>query len=86
LTGVAVVIAADAVRVGITGVAPVAYRATGVESALAGRALSDQLIALAASHATDGIEPLGDIHASPDFRRHLAEVNTRRAITRAAGR
>ena len=87
LAGAAVVIGADGVRVGITGVAAKAYRATGVEHALAGqRTPSAAAIAAAAAHAADGVSALGDIHASPEFRAHLAEVNTRRAIERAIAR
>jgi aerobic carbon-monoxide dehydrogenase medium subunit len=85
LTGVAVVASASGVRVGVTGVAPVAYRATAVEQALAGR-LSPDAIAAAALHAADGVEPLSDIHASAEFRAHLAQVDTRRAIERALSR
>jgi carbon-monoxide dehydrogenase medium subunit len=87
LAGAAVVIGADGIRVGITGVAAKAYRATAVEQALAGqRTPSASAIAAAASHAADGVDALGDIHASPEFRAHLAEVNTRRAIDRALAR
>ena len=85
LAGVAVVIGADGVRVGVTGVAAKAYRATAVEQALKGDR-SAAAIAIAASHAADGVEPLGDIHASPEFRAHLAQVNTRRAIEQALAR
>lgn len=87
LAGVAVVVGAGGeVRVGVTGVAASAYRAKGVERALAGQtAPSSEVIARAASHAADGIEALGDIHASPEFRRHLAEVNAARALRRAYG-
>ena len=87
LAAVAVVIASDGVRVGITGVAPKAYRAMGVEHALKGPgSLTPGIIARAAAHAADGVEPLGDIHASPEYRAHLAQVNTRRALERAAAR
>jgi aerobic carbon-monoxide dehydrogenase medium subunit len=84
LAGVAVVIGPDAVRVGVTGVAAKAYRAVEVERALAGqRPFKPETIARAAAHAADGVEPLADIHASAEFRAHLARVNTRRAIERA---
>ena len=84
LAGVAVVIGAGGVRVGVTGIAAKAYRATAVEQALAGQKTpAAAAIALAASHAADGVEPLGDIHASPEFRAHLAQVNTKRAIEQA---
>src|SRR5262249_14440343 len=87
LAGVAVVVGAEGMHVGITGVAATAYRAAAVEQALAGqRSPGADAIAAAAAHAADGVEPLGDMHASPEFRAHLAEVNTRRAIARALSR
>jgi carbon-monoxide dehydrogenase medium subunit len=72
-------------RVAVTGVAPSAYRATAVEHALEGNSLSAESIRAAAAHAADGVEPLGDIHASPDFRKELACVYARRAIEAAVG-
>jgi len=87
LVGAAVVIGANGVRIGITGVAAKAYRATAVEDVLATNGTPTPAgIALAAAHAADGVEPLGDIHASAEFRAHLAQVNTRRAIERALQR
>ncbi len=87
LCGVAVVVdqKAKRVRVGVTGVAPVPYRAREVERALEGRTLDAESIESAARHAADGVVPLNDIHASADFRAHLARVNTARAIRRALG-
>lgn len=86
LAGVAVVIA-DGVRVGVTGVAAKAYRASAVEQLLVGRGTPGaDAIALAVAHAADGVVPLGDIHATPEFRAHLARVNTRRALERALAR
>ncbi len=73
------------VRVGITGLGAKAFRAKAVESALAGKALDARMLADAAVHASDGIDALSDIHASADFRAHLARVYTRRALDRAAG-
>jgi len=84
LAGVAVVVTSDGVSVGVTGVAATPYRARAVEQALAGRrSPTADAIAQAASHAADGVEPLGDIHASPEFRAHLAQVDARRALERA---
>jgi len=37
---------------------------------------------LAAQHATEGTE-LGDLNATPDYKRHLARVLSRRALTTA---
>src|SRR5207247_10632787 len=83
IAGVAALVEKGGVlRIGITGVAAKAYRAKAVERALSGQtAPSADAIARAASQAADKVEALGDIHASPDFRRHLAEVNTIRALT-----
>jgi len=81
---VAVVLAADgsceSASVGVTGVASKAYRAAGVETALKGKKLNDDTIAQAAAHATDGVDANSDLYASEDYRRHLAEVYTRRAL------
>ena len=74
-----------AAGIGITGVSARAYRASGVENALSGAKLGDEAIAAAASHATDSIDVNGDLFASADYRRHLAEVYTRRAISTAIG-
>src|SRR5712692_6132548 len=70
--------------IGITGVSSKAYRATAVESALAGKNLDEQTIADAVSHASDGVDLNGDLFASADYRRHLAKVYTKRAIKAAA--
>jgi carbon-monoxide dehydrogenase medium subunit len=73
-------------RVGITGVGPTAYRATGVEQALEGQAAGEAAFTQAAAVAVDGIEVMGDIHASGEYRAHLARVYTKRALSQAATR
>jgi carbon-monoxide dehydrogenase medium subunit len=74
------------VAVAVTGVAAKAYRAAGVESSLQGVELSAATIATAAQKAADGVDPLSDIHASTEFRAHLACVQTKRALELAASR
>ena len=88
IAGVAAVVdkANKRVRVGITGVAPKAYRPTSVEEALHGAILTPETIAAAAEKADEGVETLNDIHASAQFRAHLTRVNTRRALSMAASR
>ena len=92
VVGVAVSLTRDpggscqSIGIGITGVASKVYRASAAESALTGKAIDDQSIASAASHATDGISVNGDLYASDAYRRHLAQVYTRRAIEAAASR
>jgi carbon-monoxide dehydrogenase medium subunit len=73
----------SAAGVGVTGVSTKAFRAQGVESALAGSSLDDQAIAAAAAKVCDGINATTDLYASSDYRRHLAEVHTRRAVRAA---
>jgi carbon-monoxide dehydrogenase medium subunit len=70
-------------RVGITGVAPKAYRALAVEKSLAGQHLDPNRIAAAASKAAQRVEPLSDLFASARYRAAMAEVFTRRAIALA---
>ena len=72
--------------VGITGVAPKAYRAAGVENALKGKSLDAKALAAAAAHAADGVELNSDLFATGDYRKHLAEVYTRRALEQAVAR
>jgi len=74
------------VRVAVTGVGPKAYRATGVEEALRGQAANESSVEQAAQHAADGIDALGDIHASTEYRSHLARVFAKRALNQAIAR
>lgn len=91
LTGVcAIVSVADgkirSVRLGVTGVGTKAYRPTAVEQALVGSSLDEEALKAAVQPVADGIDVQGDIHASPEYRAHLARVLTRRAILKAAER
>jgi len=86
LTGVAAIVDGNAVRVAVTGVAATPYRATAVEQALADGPLTPERIVRAAAHTADGVDALSDIHASSEFRVHLAQVNAGRALTRALER
>ena len=73
------------VRVGLTHMAQIPLRATAVESALRGQPLDAGSIARAAEQAAEGTDPPGDLNATPDYKRHLARVLTRRALEQAAG-
>ena len=72
-------------RIGLTNMGPTPLRATAAEQALAGAAASADAVAEAASHAAEGTEPSSDLNAQADYRRHLAQVLTRRAVSAAAG-
>ncbi|MBM3528156.1 MAG: xanthine dehydrogenase family protein subunit M [Alphaproteobacteria bacterium] len=66
------------------GVAVAPVRATEVEQAIVGQAPSPDLFRKACEWCR-GIEALADIHASADYRQHLAVVLSRRALEKAAG-
>src|SRR2546422_830998 len=76
----------DSARIGVTGVGPKAYRPTAVERALVGKPVEEEAIKAAVQTVADGIDVQGDIHASPEYRAHLARVLTRRAVLQAAAR
>ncbi len=71
-------------RVGLTNMGSTPVRATAVEDALRGAPAEAGAIAEAASHAADGTTPPEDLGGRADYRRHLAEVLTRRAVMKAA--
>jgi carbon-monoxide dehydrogenase medium subunit len=91
LTGICAVITLSggtiaSARIGVTGVGPKAYRPTAVEQALVGKPVEEEAIKAAVQTVADGIDVQGDIHASPEYRAHLARVLTRRAVLQAAER
>ena len=74
------------VRVGVTGTAPVAWRADATEAALRGQKLETDAVAAAAELVDGGIDALDDLHGSAEYRRRVTRGLTRRAILEAAGR
>jgi carbon-monoxide dehydrogenase medium subunit len=92
VVGIAVTLTVDggkcsASGVGVTGVSPKPYRAKGVEAALKGSALDARSLAAAAAHASDGVsDAISELYATGDYRKHLAEIYTRRALETAVGR
>jgi aerobic carbon-monoxide dehydrogenase medium subunit len=73
------------VRVGPTHMSSVPLRSDPVEQALRGQPVDAERIRQAADQAAEGTDPPGDLNATPDYKRHLARVLCRRALTRAAG-
>ena len=91
LVGVAGVIDAEGeqcrtARLAAAGVGPTPIRLRAAEDILVQEGVTEQGIQRAAAKAAELVEPDSDIHASADFRRHLTEVLTRRAIQRALER
>ena len=72
-------------RVGLTNMGSTPLRARGVEEALAGATTSEDGVRAAAEKAADGTHPPSDLNGSAEYRKHLAKVLTRRAVSAAAG-
>jgi carbon-monoxide dehydrogenase medium subunit len=73
-------------RVGVTGLASKAYRASNVEKLLEGAGGTEADIRKAAAVIADGVEANADLFASADYRAHMAQVYAARAITQALSR
>ncbi len=73
-------------RVAFGGVAGTAVRAPSAEAALAGQTPSPELWKAAGQEAAAVLDPPGDLHSTPEHRRHLAAVLTERALVEAHGR
>ncbi len=74
-------------RVAITGLGDAAYRASGVEAALAGVSAGDTAALRAAcASAASGHDARSDVHASGAYRAAMADVFTARAVAQAASR
>jgi carbon-monoxide dehydrogenase medium subunit len=70
------------VRVGVTGLAGKAYRAGNVEKIL----LETGDVQKAAALVAEGVDANSDLFASADYRKHMAQVYTARALTQALAR
>jgi CO/xanthine dehydrogenase FAD-binding subunit len=75
--------AIERARIALTGVGPKALRATEAEGLLVGHALEPDLTHRVIEAVRGRIEPETDLHASSDYRRHLAGVLTGRALAAA---
>lgn len=72
-------------RIGLTHMGSTPLRASAAEQALAGAEIGSDAVAAAAAQADEGTDPPSDLNAQADYRRHLAQVLTRRAVERALG-
>lgn len=75
----------ESISVAFTGVSDCAFRDTNVENALKGKALNAENIAAAAELAAQGVDFLSDHFASEEYRKHLAKVYAKRALTALMG-
>jgi CO/xanthine dehydrogenase FAD-binding subunit len=79
-------IAADSVtevRIALTGVGRTALRVAAAENLLVGQTLTADVSNQVVEAVRAAIEPDTDLHASADYRRHLAGVLTSRALAAA---
>jgi CO/xanthine dehydrogenase FAD-binding subunit len=70
-------------RLAFAGVSDVPVRATAAEDLLAGEPPSAELFDEAARRATEDLDPPGDLHGSPDYRKTVAAAVVRRGLRAA---
>ncbi len=92
LVGVAVLLRCDGdrrctrARFAFTGVGAGPVRVPDAEAALAGARITNEAAGAVAGIVEAALDPEGDIHASAEYRRHVAGVLASRALMEAAGR
>jgi carbon-monoxide dehydrogenase medium subunit len=73
-------------RIGVTGLSNCSYRAVAAEQALEGTAGGAAEVKSASELVADVADANSDLHASANYRRHLATVYAARAISAALAR
>lgn len=76
----------DGARIALGCVDAVPVRASAMEQALAGGDFAEEAVRAAASGLGASLDPPGDVHASADYRRSLAETSAVRAVLEAVSR
>ena len=72
--------------IGLSAVGPITIHVGRAEELLRGKAPSDELLDQAAAIASADCAPIPDQRGPVDYKRHLAGVLTKRALTRATAR
>lgn len=72
------------VRVAVSALAPAPIRGRKVETALKGMPVSEENIERASALIKEEIEPISDVRASASYRKEMASVLIKRALTRIA--
>jgi CO/xanthine dehydrogenase FAD-binding subunit len=89
LAGVAAIVSLDdddrvaSVRLALCGVGETPVDASAAAGSLIGQKCTEKAIETVAADVQKAIAPTGNVHASPDYQRHIAGVLTRRTIAAA---
>ncbi|MGH2550749.1 MAG: FAD binding domain-containing protein [Thermomicrobiales bacterium] len=92
IAGIAAVVTLDesgaiaSAKIGVTGVADRAYRASAAEAALIGVTPDKASVSAATKNITEGFDVLGDVHASEPYRSRVADGLAARAVLKAVSR
>ena len=73
-------------RVALASVAPTPLFVRGAGEALVGKPVNDESVQVAADMAEDAARPITDMRGTIEYRKHLCEVLTRRALNTAIER
>ena len=76
----------EAARVALSSVAPTPLFVENAGNSLVGKEPSDENIQAAANLAKEAATPITDMRGTVEFRKHLCEVLTRRALHTAVER
>lgn len=68
-------------NIAFTGVADHAFRDAGAEQAISGKPINDASIDAAVNAALQGVDVMSDHYASEPYRRHLAKVYLKKALS-----
>jgi len=84
-TGVSVVISDnkknfESVRVSLASVGPTPIFVDGIDKEISGQEINDESIRVVSNMAKNASKPISDMRGTAEFRQHLCEVLTRRAL------
>ena len=72
-------------RIGLGNMGSTPLRARGVEEAVAGQPATEDGVRAAASRAGEGTSPPSDLNGDAEYKQHVVQVLTRRALLAASG-
>ena len=90
-TGVSVTLSSnkknfESVRVSLASVGPTPIFVDGIDKEVSGQEINDESIRVVSNMAKNASKPISDMRGTAEFRQHLCEVLTRRALITAVER